>query len=423
MANRIRLYIDILEHINDLTFYVYRGEEEGVDETDTLVMKVSQPLSIKKRYMQYDEILTRDLQTPYLFYTHRHYNIDSVMPLVRLGNEEVKAHHLFLNPSEKEIEIHSGELNVFDGSTPYIDYEYLAIPLWDDLQEESGKEYFGTVPTGLRRPSLMNLVQDFIASKLKISYELDRSPKAYYYKIFAQDTIGNRSPWSEEKVEWIHQDVIYFRIERSADGEDWQEVQVTQLMEWMDDIFAIDTPLNVQNVRIIPEGSKIARIKFDNPWFYYKDYPRTSYQYRVRAEDDNGQYSDWLYFGPVDLFIEPKKIIIRRKVHNHSPSTKDGTDAITVFEIDKSQIDVNEPVIELVDDQLTELHTYAYTFFYEDIANKEADPIYEISDHLAWKNIIMFAGSKKKDKIYSNDFVSTFSLADRIIEIGTEEGE
>lgn len=423
MARRIQLHIDILDHINDIMFHVYRSENPEVTrEGATHVMSVAQPLAIKERYMQQDEVLKRDAFTPYAFHVKRHYQTDEVIPNVTLGVDDVDPNDVFYNSYEKMIEVHSGEIGVFDGRTVYMDYEYIAMPVMDDHNEESGKTYLGPVAHGLHRPLDFSFKQDFINKKIHLSFTQDREPKPYFYRIYAEDSVGNVSEWSEEKIEVLTQPDIFFRIERSANGETWEEVSLSNMEEWMDDIHTSDRPENIKNLSVHPLGSKVSKLAFDNPWFYFKDYPRESYQYRVRAEDVEGEFTDWIYFGPIDVFIEPRVLTIRRKLDNGDLASKDEIDAFTVFTIRKEDVSIEMSRLELIDDQLNDASIYSYTFFYEDEISKEAEPFFAISDHTSWRNIIVFVGETQNDLLTHHDFVSTFTLADRVIEIGTEEG-
>lgn len=423
MASRIVLDVDILQHINDLTFHVYRSTEPIVTDEDMHIMDVIQNLTVKERKWETGEILNRDPQTPYAFYVRRHYETDITAPQVKLGSTAVDLSDLHFLPVDKQIEIHSGDIGLFDGRPVYMDYEYTTQPLTDDPIVESGKVYFGPVATGLRMPMNFRVVQDFIQKKFHLQYDYDYEPMAFYYRIFAQDTMGNTSPWSDTKMLMLAPDDVFFRVQKSADGEAWEEVTLTTMIEWLDGYSAIDNPINVSNAEIRPLTSKSTEIAFDNPWLYFKNYVRTSETYRIRAEDEAGQHTEWVVFGPLDTRFEPKEIVIRRKLDNKSVSSKEGLDAFTVFRLDKSKVSKTAPRIVLIDDQLTDKSKYAYTFFYEDELDKSAAPFYLTSDHRPWLNIILFAGNEQRDIIEDRDFMSTFEWADRVIEIGAEEGQ
>lgn len=422
MAKRINLNIDILHHINQLTFEVYRSLTPNVQEDGIHIMNVIQELAIKERKWQTGELLERHPETPYAFRVKRHYETDQIMPKVFLDQKEVNPNNLFFLSDQKEIEIHSGEVGVFDGRPVYMDYEYITMPVLDDYKTESGKEYFGPPATGLHPVTNFKFEQDLNLKKIWLTYTISRLAITYYYQIIAKDTAGNKSPWSDVEMLELSPEEIYFRIQRSPDGNNWDEVIVTTLEEWYDILLTIDNPTNVQNAHVFPRGSKEAVITFDNPWFYYTNYPRTSYQYRVRAEDDEGMHTDWVYFGPITIYIEPKEILIRRKINNNAPSSKDKTDAFTVFRLTKNDVDITQPKIYLTDNQLTDASVYSYTFFYTDELDKEAQPFFLISDHLPWKNIILFNKQTKEDYVYQ-DFMTTFELANEVIEIGIDEEE
>lgn len=422
MARRIQLHIDILQHINELTFSVYRSLEPTVNEEDTHIMDVIQNQTLKVREWQTDEILNRDPFTPYAFYVHRHYETDDRQPVVRLGTTLVDIEDLDFLSNEKQIEIHSKDIGLFDGRPVYMDYEYITQPLMDDARIESGKNYFGPAATGLRSPLNFTVTQDFILKKLHIQYVYNFNPIAYYYRIVAKDTAGNVSPWSDTKMEMLAPSDVFFRIERSADDKVWEDVSFSNMIEWLEDYRSIDNPENLQNVEVRPLTSKEAEISFDNPWHFFMDYKRTSYTYRIRAEDDEEHHTDWVYFGPINVFFEPKEILIRRKLDNKSVSSEDGIDAFTIFRIKKSDVNPADERIVLIDDQLTDKSVYSYTFFYEDEIDKSAIPFFLTSDHRPWTNIILFPGRQQED-VVMHDFMTTFEWADRLIEIGTEEGQ
>lgn len=421
MTRRVQLHIDILHHINDLIFRVYRSTEPEVSKEDTHLMDVDQNLAIKDRYQAVREQLGRDSETPYLFHVSRHYETDTVQPAVFLNADPVDDDDLYYLSDQKEIEIHSGEIGVFDGRPVFMDYEYLAMPLWDDYDVESGKTYYGPPATGLRVPMNFEIEQDLVLKKFRIKYDYNRDPIAYYYKIFAEDTSGSVSPWSDTRVEMLTPSDVFFRVERSADEETWEPVVLSNMYEWLDDYHVTDSPLNVMNAEVTPIDSKESRITFENPWKHFVSYNRASYTYRVRAEDGAGESTEWLYVGPVIVYMEPKEIVIRRKLDNGTSASKDGIDAFTVFTIQKTDVDVHADVITLIDDQLNEALIYSYTFFYEDELSRHGEPFFLVSDHTPWLNIILFASSQKETSV-PHDFFTSFELADRVIEIGIEEG-
>jgi hypothetical protein len=420
MVRRIKLHIDKLIHMNDVVFDVFRSTEPGVDENDLHVMSVDDSLAIKQTYSEVGEILERDAYTPYAFLSKRHFNTIPY-PKVTMGSLEVDTSDVVAFPNEKTIEIHSGDIGLFDGRTIYMDYEYDAIPVLDDTVTESGKDYVGPPATGLRPPLSFTAEQDIPNRRIHLSFLNDTEPVNYFYRIFARDTDGNRSPWSDEHVIAMNPAETFFRIERSKDEEDWEDVSFSNMIEWYDDLLATDKPKNVQNALIIPMNSKESKLILDNPWYHWMNYIRKSYTYRVRAEDSDGLYTDWIYFGPMDIFIEPEEVLIRRKRDNGQVSSKTQTDAIDVFRLRKEDVGISSPTITLIDDQLTDATIYSYTFFLQDIINMEAVPMYKISDHTPWANIILFSGEEGQDAIADSDFLTTFELADKIIEIGDKE--
>ena len=421
MANRIHLDVDILQHINDITFQVFRSETPGVDENSTHVMDLEQEMTVKVRKMEYNEILVRNPMTPYAFFAKRHFDTDVVEPVVRLGTTPVDPIHLFSLPVNKEIEIHSGQAGLYDGRPIYMDYEYTTQPVIDDTPVESGKTYYGPPASALLTVELLNYLQDFVAGKVHLSWEYTPRTKAYYYRIFAKDSKGNVSPWSDELMEQMYESNVIFRIQSSPDSETWTDEATTTLKEWFLDYTAVDKPLNVQNLFITPLSSKRTQLLFENPWHTYKNYPRTGLYYRVRAEDDLGAYTDWMMIGPVTLFLEPSKVTIRRKVNNDTVSSEIGTDAFTVFELDSSTVNWADTHIKLIDDQLTDKTIYNYTFFLEDELGLKAEPTFKISDHMKWSNLILFAGEVENDDPQGEDFYLGFELSDTTVDIGVGE--
>lgn len=419
MARRIKLHIDKFVHFNDVLFEVYRSTEPGVDKDSTHIMTIDDKLAIKQTYTETTEILSRDPYTPYAFLVKRHFET-TPFPTVHIGSTAVLPGDIQLFPDDKTIEIHNGDLGLFDGRTIYADYEYQAIPVVDDTRPESGKTYMGTPATGLRPPINFKFEQDVPNKKIHLTFERDTTPVTYFYKIYARDSHGNLSPWSDELYMAIEPSEVFFRIERSKDGKEWEEMSYSNMMEWFDEIHAVDNPKNLTHIETIPIDSKEARITFDNPWYTYTKEPRISYQYRVRAEDSEGYFTDWIYFGPIDIFIEPKEILIRRKLDNGTVSSKEGIDAIDVFKLTKADVDITKPQIMLTDDQLTDASKYAYTFFVHDELDLEAAPVYSVSDHTPWANVILFKAQQYNEDITTKDFVTSFELADRIIEIGGE---
>lgn len=418
MANRINLDVDILHHINDLTFKVFRSETPGVNGLSTHIMDLDQNLTVKVKKMEYNEILTRNPLTPYAFFASRHFDVDLIEPVARIGTTPVNSTHLYTMPANKEIEIHSGDSGLYDGRPIYLDYEYTTQPVVDDYVAESGKNYFGPPATALLTVELMSYFQDFLAKKISLSWNYTPRTKAYYYRIYAHDNYGNNSVWSDEKMEQLYEANVLFRVQSSLDGENWKEEAVTTLKEWLVDYQSTDKPFNVQQLKVTPLSSKRSEIVFENPWITFMNQKRKGGYYRVRAEDDSGAFTDWITIGPIDLFLEPSRVIIRRKLHNDTVASETGTDAFTVFDLDMSTISKTDPFITIVDDQLTDKTVYSYSFFYEDEIGIKADAIFTISDHMRWSNIVLFAGNKMKDDPQGDDFYLGFELSDEVIDIG-----
>lgn len=418
MAKRIHLDVDILDHINNLTFFVYRSEQPGVDENDTLIMELNQELSIKVNKMEYGEILKRNPLTPYSFFVSRHYVTENIHPALRLGVVPVDPMYLYYLPTKKEIEVHNGDIGLYDGRPIYMDYEYTTQPVIDDYDTESGKKYYGPPAVSLSNVSLVEALQDFVTKRFLLSWVYEGSSKPFYYRIYAKDENGNMSPWSDEKMEQLYETDVFFRVQSSNDNEHWVDEEVATLKEWLVNYRAIDRPHNVLDCRITPLSSKRTEIDFENPWYWYKTYLRQGAYYRVRAEDDKGGYSDWYTVGPIESYFEPFKLIIRRHLKSGEPSSKEDTDAFTVFTLDGTTVDWTQPRITLIDDQLTDKTIYAYSFFYEDELGLEADPMFEISDHMKWSNLIVFSGETESDEITSENFYMSFSISDNTMDIG-----
>lgn len=418
MASRIHLDVDILEHINNLTFFIFRSEEPGVDENDTLIMELDQELTVKVNKMEYGEILKRNPLTPYSFFTSRHYVTENIHPALRLGITPVDPMHLYYLPSQKEIEVHSGDIGIYDGRPIYLDYEYTTQPVKDDYDTESGKTYHGPPASALSNVDLVEALQDFVAKKFLLSWSYTKLTKPFYYRIYAKDKNGNMSPWSDEKMEQLYEANVLFRVQSSDDNEHWKDEELATLQEWLVEYRALDRPHNVLDCRITPLSSKKAEIDFENPWYHYKHYLRQGAYYRVRAEDDQGGYTDWYTIGPLEAYFEPLKLIIRRQLNTGAPSSKELTDAFTVFTLDGTTVDWTQPRIRLVDDQLTDKNIYSYSFFYEDELGLEADPIYGVSDHMKWSNLIVFAGEVESDEIPYADFYMSFSISKHTMDIG-----
>lgn len=419
MTRRIKLHVDTLVHINDVVFEVFRSNVPGVDETKEHVMTLDDRLTIKQRYTETAEILSRDPYTPYALIAKRHFEVEP-FPKVYIGSTPVLAKDILLFPDDKTVEIHSGDLGLFDGRTIYMDYEYKSTPITDDNTTESGKTYIGPPATGLRNPLNFSMVQDFIDNKIHLSFTPNTEPFVYFYRIYARDTDGNLSPWSDESYVSLVPSEVFFRIQRSADEDQWEEVSYSNMEEWFDEVKAINQPKSVHGISTIPTDSKTATLIFDNPWYHYKTEARVSYKYRVRAEDSDGYFTDWLLLNPIILYIQPQELLIRRKRNNGMVSSKTGIDAIDVFTLHAEDVDATQPTITLMDDQLTDATEYAYTFFLEDKLGMNANPVFSTSDHRPWSNIILFSNEKHTEVSTDIDFITTFELADRIIEIGKE---
>lgn len=420
MSRRVVLHIDKHVHLNDVLFHVYRTKTATEDITGKLLMTVFEPSAIKTDYVEAAERLTRDQFTPYAFYVKRHFE-EVPFPEVYVGNTRVLDRDLVLFSDEKTVEIHNGDLGLADGRSVYMTYTYKAIDVKDDYGSQSGVTYYGPPATGLRQPLNVTISHDHVLKKLAIKFEANLLPVVYFYRIQAVDTDGNKSAFSQTISVEIQPDDsdLFFRIERSGTGEVWEPVSFSNMLEWYDMVQVIEPPENVHNLTVTPVSSKESIIEMDNPWYWWESYARTSYRYRIRAEDMAGEVTDWLYLDPIVMNIKPKELLIRRKVDNGSPSSEAGVDAIDVFKLDETMVDITEPKLRLVDNQLSDATKYGFTFFYKDELNMKAAPLYVTSDHTPWANIILFKGMQKSDNILSDNFLTAFELADRIIEIGT----
>lgn len=423
MARRIVLHIDKHVHINDVTFEVYRSTEADIANKGKLIATIFEPSAFKTTHRAEAEQLVRDTETPYAFHVSRHFDEDP-FPEVFVGDAEVLPRDILLFSDEKMIEIHNGDLGLADGRNVYMSYNYQAIDFKDDYGAQSGVSYIGPPATGLRVPIRVQIYYNYETRMIEIHYLNDPLPTLYFYRIRAKDSDGNYSPYSVTKsIELAPNPAeVFFRIERSKDRVTWEPVSFSNMIDWYDYPYIIDPPTNVQNLLITPLSSKEAKIEFDNPWFYWQEYNRSSYWYRIRTEDIKGEYTEWLEIEPCIIRVRPKEILIRRKEDNGSPSSKDDIDAIDVFRLNEGNVDVNSPVITLLDDQLSDALKYGYTIFYTDEFDMEAEPLYAISDHTPWKNVILFPGQTREDNILSDNFETYFELADRIIEIGTDAG-
>jgi hypothetical protein len=400
-------------------FEIYRSAHPGVDDGDAHVMTIDDTLAVKQTYTEKGEVLTRDPYTPYAFFAKRHFEV-LPFPDIRIGDDPVEAENILIFPDDKVVEVHSGELGLFDGHIIYIDYSYQAIPVFDDHVIESGKTYNGPPATGLQVPTSVTAEELEYLNEIHLTIKPNLEPITYYYRIYAKDTDGNISPWSDELHVTLTPSEVFYRIQRSKDQKTWENVYYGQNLIYDDMMKAMEVPANLYNLTVTPLDSKDAQIQFDNPWYHYSEYKRHSYYYRIRSEDSDGQYTDWFLMNPIDLIIKPKEILIRRKVDNGQVSTKTGIDAIDVFEINESNVNVSSPILTYVDDQLTDATVYGYTFFLTDVLGMEANPVYRTSDHTPWANIMLFTSRPFEDVIKTSDFISTFEIADQIIEIGEE---
>ncbi len=423
MPRRVLVHIDKHVHINEVTFEVYRSLQPTVNEKSPLLMKVVEPAAIKTVYQESVEPLVRDTDTPYAFLSKRHFE-ETPLPEVFVGDVQADERDLALFSDEKMIEIHNGDLGLGDGKRAYMSYSYQAIDVKDDYGPRSGVTYYGPPATGLRPPVEFELVANQETHKFEIRFQNNAAPIIYYYRIRAKDSDGNYSTFSPTQSAEVAPDPVelFFRIEQSPDKESWTSVAFSNQTTWFDEWRIAEPPDNVQRASVTPVGSKVSEIELDNPWFHWPSYVRHTPHYRIRAEDMDGESSEWVYIDPQAIYIQPKELLIRRKVDNGSPSSKTGTDAIDVFRLSKDEVDIAQPRLKLVDDQLSEALQYAYTFFYTDDADMEAPALMMISNHRPWANLIVLRDQKKTDIIWSADFETTFEWADRLIEIGADTG-
>ncbi|WP_422661723.1 hypothetical protein ACK8P5_26745 (plasmid) [Paenibacillus sp. EC2-1] len=383
MPRRVKVNIDKISHINDVTIEVYRSTTPSVDDLDTHVMNVFDPMVIKEVLIEDSEMLRRDSKIPNLFYAARHFETNPI-PVVQIGGDVIPQGDLIFNPEQKTVEIVGHGLGIGDTRRIYMTYEYQATPAKDDYELQSGITYYGPPATGLRPPKDIVFTPDLSNGTIEISYHPDLTPIEYYYRLRAKDNTGSLSQYSSEQKIGVVPDSsqLYFFIERSMDAVHWEPVQRTTQYSWIDPMYMVDLPRNVQNLQITYLETTKARIEFDNPWHIWDTLPRQMYRYRIRSEDFNGEASDYAYIdNPPEIYLLPKEVLVRRKVHNNSAATKTGSDAIDVFRIRESDIDPLEPRLVLIDDRLSAGYVYSWTFFYMDQIDNEAVPFYEISDH------------------------------------------
>lgn len=415
---RAKLEIDKLSHFNNVTFEVYRDIESDVNEDDLHVMNVDETVATKMRKVMTGEQLLRDPETPYVFYSTRHFETDP-QPMIYLGEDLIPSNEVKYYPDDKMIEIHNVSIGLGDTRNVYMTYEYTFVPVLDDATIENGKEYFGPSASGLRPPLDLAVTHHPIANKIEITYNADLSPIVYFYRIRAKDTDGSYSPFSLTKHLQIQATDVRFQIQRSEDKEKWMDIAETTDTVWFDGVYTPDKPNNLKNIKVTPLNSKESKIELDNPWITWQSDPRISNHYRIRVIDAKGEVSEWVQFDPFYMYVPPKELLIRRKVDDGSQTTRTDTDAVDVHAFVDANVDQASGKISWIDDQLTDVTKYRYTFFYTDVLDMSHKILEAVSDHTPWLNIIAFVGETKTDVVDSKDFITMFEFADKVIEIGS----
>jgi hypothetical protein len=195
--------------------------------------------------------------------------------------------------------------------------------------------------------------------------------KAYYKVELLHKPSGRKSQASSYQHISIlpNEGDLTYILEKSIDGgNNWLPLREfrgsSTLLTEVDDITdMVHIPLKVDIIKI---DSTTARIELQNPWYDWHLNHRRSHKYRIKVQDDRGMESIWGSVFDVGMNYRPATVKIRRKEHNGTPATYDGFDALDMWTLTESDVNLTSPLVVRTDDALVAGKNYSYTFYIDD---------------------------------------------------------
>lgn len=326
-----------------VTFAVYRGDTPAVTEASTLVAVVSETNAVHTAYKQVGEVLVQDQGNPFTWYTSKVYEQSPEFQLYVDGSP--------LNPADVTAYPNSKKFtlnNKYDMTTNVVtaDYWYLASVMVDDLKPQPGVAYNGPLANSLHAPLDFKMNYNFNDYTMRVEWALDTTPVQYYYALKAKDRSGYESPLSTAQGIALScdPDTMTYVIEKALKVEGpWFTGAEVKALFW-DDPDAVTGGHIAMEVEGIKKDYEVALLTLQNPWHNWEGNWRSSYFYRVRCKDDEGEVGptapELPYYKGIN--IKPAKYILRRKLYNGAPATLDGLDAVTIHTWTEADAGVEE---------------------------------------------------------------------------------
>lgn len=388
MPNRIKLLVNQSGYDSGIRYLIYRGDYSPVkDDAPQPLMEVDEQTVQKRMQTQNDQVLAQRTDAPSCFYAP-HYFLQTPAPQVYVDGVPITSENVNFYPSERMVRIHQ-TFTFPTESVVTMDYQYLQSVIEDDYtQVQRGVMHNGTdVPTGILPPKSIAYVQNSLAKTLKITPVHDNTPQRKYYRIRFMDVKRGRvSKPSNDQMITITPNTfdLTWVLEQSRDkGETWTEVQRTPLqagefiLRNADDITSephIPLPFTVT-----PITTGAVEIRVKNPWYMWEQNIRPTNQYRIKTVDNEGQESVFKEYPVGGVNFRPNILKIRRKRNNGTPAMWDGDDALTLYDLRETMVDVNAPELVFIDDHLVAGHDYSYTFHLEDDLKKRTPAFWGVA--------------------------------------------
>lgn len=385
MSKRIKLLISPSGIDDGVSFQIYRHLVSPVPE-DILLIDAEERLLEKRPLPIVGEVLAQETDAPLYFIAERPF-MQVPAPQVYIDGVPVPQVDVVLYPKERKIKINNQQIEPNTLQVITMDYHFLAGVVIDDpTKSQFGVQHFGDeIITGMNPPSDLNYFFNAATGELKMTVIRDRTPHERWYRVRLKDNLTGEvsEPTDDQLISLSADDYdVTFSIQVSKDNKaTWTDIGSFTGTEFTtaitDDITTKGhSPLDVLPTRTV-DGVSIT-LDIQNPWHQWENNLRATNDYRVRAEDSDGQTTEWAGFAPGGVNYKPTVVRLRRKEHNGSPALYDGLDAMTLTDIVEAGVDISQPRISFTDDHLVPGRTYSYTFYIDDEKGIRSEPFYVV---------------------------------------------
>lgn len=375
MANRNELHIDQSGDVMGVTFTVYRSGTPDVTEESTLLAVVEEANVTHTAYKQVGEVLKQDTLDPFTWYTSKVYEQEPEFRLYVNGSR-INPADITSYPNSKKFTLN----DKYDMTTNTVtaDYWYLASVVVDDLKPQPGVTYNGPLANSLHAPLDFKMAYDSASYKMRVEWGLDTTPVPYFYALKAKDRSGYESALSAAQGISLSCDpaTMSYVVEKAIRVEGpWFIGAEVQDLFWEDPDAAVGG-----HIALEMSGSKkaygVASLTLQNPWYQWEQNWRSSYFYRVRCKDDEGETGpsapELPYYKGIN--IKPAKYVLRRRLDNGAPATLDGLDAITIKTWTEDEAGSLETLT--YEDSALQPLVYGYTTYVIDEKGMVGQPFY-----------------------------------------------